>query len=123
MRSGTDKGLFSSRRAAGTGLCWRPSVARPTRCFVNGVVWDLCNEAPWADLPRRYPPSQTYHRRFQRWCQDDTFERLLRGLAKDLYERGKLDLTEAYIDGTRDGAKKDVLWLAERIPEVRDDTC
>jgi len=44
--------------------------------------------------------------RFQQWCRDGTIERVLHGLAEDLYERGKLDITETFIDGTFAGAKK-----------------
>ena len=50
------------RSGAGTkgGRPWRP-----TRDVLNGVLWVLRTGAPWADLPRRYPPYQTCHRRFQ----------------------------------------------------------
>jgi transposase len=86
---------------------------RDPRAIVNAVLWVLRTGAPWADLPRRYPPYQTCHRRFQRWCKDGTLERALRSLAEDLYMRGKVDLTEAYIDGTHAGAKKGGLSLGE----------
>jgi hypothetical protein len=36
-------------------------------------------------------------------------ERVLRELAQDLYERGRIDITEAFIDGTFAGAKKRAL--------------
>ena len=38
--------------------------------------------AQWADLPERYPPYQTCHRRFQRWVRDGTLECVLKALAK-----------------------------------------
>ena len=38
-----------------------------TRAVLNGVFWVLRTGAPWHDLPRRYPPYQTCHRRFQQW--------------------------------------------------------
>lgn len=84
---------------------------RDPRDVLNAVLWVLRTGAPWADLPRRYPPPSTCHRRFQRWARDGTLERLLRGLAEDLRDRGKLDLTEAYIDGSHSGAKRGVLLL------------
>ncbi len=37
---------------------------RPARDVVNGIMWVLRTGAPWADLPDRYPPYQTCHRRF-----------------------------------------------------------
>ena len=92
----------------------RPKGGRPyrdPRDVINGVLWVLRTGAPWADLPARYPPYQTCHRRFQQWVDQGVLPRLLRGLAEDLHQRGKLDLTEAFIDGSHAGAKKGALWL------------
>ena len=87
---------------------------RDPRDVLNGILWILRTGAPWKDLPERYPPYQTCHRRFQQWCRDGTIERVLHGLAEDLYERGKLDITEAFIDGTFAGAKKGALPSGRR---------
>ena len=84
---------------------------RDPRDVVNGVMWILRTGAPWADLPGRYPPYQTCHRRFQTWVEDGALERMLRRLAEDLRDRGKLDLTEAFIDGSHAGAKRGALLL------------
>lgn len=92
------------RRADGRG---RPR--RDSRAVLDGVLWILRTGAPWHDLPDRYPPYQTCHRRFQQWCRDGTVQRVLHALAQDLYDRGKLDITEAFIDGTFAGAKKGAL--------------
>src|SRR5690348_18390571 len=89
------------RRADGRGRPWRSS-----REVLNGILWILRTGAQWADLPERYPPNQTCHRRFQRWVRDGTFERILEALARDLKERGKFDLSECFIDGTFVVAKK-----------------
>jgi transposase len=89
------------KRADGRGRLWRSS-----REVLNGILWILRTGAQWADLPDRYPPYQTCHRRFQRWVQDGTYERILETLARDLKERGKLDLSECFIDGTFVVAKK-----------------
>ena len=72
----------------------------------NGVLWILRTGAQWADLPDRYPPYQTCHRYFQEWCRDRTLKRILHTLAEDLYQRGGIDISEAFIDGTFAGAKK-----------------
>lgn len=58
------------------------------------------------DLPDRYPPYQTCHRRFQQWQEQGVMEEILRALAQHLKDRGKLDLSEAFIDGSFSGAKK-----------------
>src|ERR1700722_13896884 len=85
----------------------RPFV--PTRDVLNGVLWVLRTGAPWGDLPGRYPPYQTCHRRFQFWQRSGRLDRLLQRLAEDLRDRGKLDLTEALVDATFAGAKKGAL--------------
>jgi len=98
-----------------------PQGGRPfveARGVINGVLWVLRTGAPWADLPRRYPPYQTCHRRFQEWIKDGMLERLLRALAEDLRDRGKVDLTEAYVDGSHAGAKRGVLLL-ERLDAAK----
>jgi transposase len=84
---------------------------RDPRDVLNGILWVLRTGAPWADLPRRYPPYQTCHDRFQKWEREGVLDAILAALARDLQERGKLDLTEAFIDGTHAGAKRGVLRL------------
>jgi len=72
----------------------------------------------WHDLPDRYPPYQTYHRRFQQWQRDGTLTRLLHALAEDLRARGKLDLSETFIDASFSSAKKGAL-LSARLAEEK----
>jgi transposase len=79
------------------------------RAVLNGVLWVLRTGAPWADLPRRYPPYQTCHRRFQQWQRSGRLDRLLQRLAEDLRDRGKIDLSEAFVDATFASAKKGAL--------------
>ena len=89
------------RRSDGRGRPWRRS-----REVLNGILWILRTGAQWAELPERYPSYQTCHRRFQRWVREGTLERILDALAHDLKERGKIDLSEAFVDGSFVGAKK-----------------
>jgi transposase len=86
---------------------------RDPRDVLHGILWVLRTGAPWMDLPARYPPHATCHRRFQKWESEGVLDKILRALARDLYARGKLDLSEAYIDGSHAGAKKGVLLLAK----------
>lgn len=79
---------------------------RDNREILNGILWIMRTGAPWKDLPERYPPYQTCHRRFQEWVRSGAFEVILRMLVKDMKERGDLDLTECFIDGTFVIAKK-----------------
>ena len=89
------------RRSDGRGRPWRD-----TRAVVNGVLWILRTGAPWHDLPNRYPPYQTCHRRFQHWQRSGVLLKLLQKLAEDLRDRGKLDLSEAFVDASFSSAKK-----------------
>lgn len=91
----------SPRRADGKG---RPRV--DDRAILNGILWVLRTGAPWHDMPSRYPSYQTCHRRFQEWVEKGVFEEVLRALVKDVKERGGLDLSECFIDGSFVIAKK-----------------
>jgi transposase len=90
---------------------------RPTRDLrevFNGILWILRTGAPWKDMPQRYPPYQTCHRWFQRWVEQGVFKRIAQELVEDLYERGQIDIREAFIDGSFAPAKKGVLLSARQ---------
>jgi transposase len=87
---------------------------RDARAVLNGVLWVLRTGAPWHDLPPRYPPYQTCHRRFQQWQRSGRLDRLLQCLAEDLRDRGKIDLSEAFVDATFASAKKGALRSVQR---------
>ena len=92
------------RREDRRGRPWRDP-----RDVLHGILWVLRTGAPWKDLPDRYPPYQTCHRRFQQWSRDGTLRGVLEALAEDLYRRGRIDLREAFVDGTFAGRKKGAL--------------
>jgi transposase len=100
-------------REDGRGRPWRDP-----RDVFNGVLWVLRTGAPWADMPRRYPPYATCFRRFKMWCKDGVLKQVLQRLADDLVERGKLDLSETFIDGTHAGAKKGVRLWAKLVADL-----
>jgi transposase len=79
---------------------------RPARDVLNGILWVIRTGAPWGDLPGRYPPYQTCHRRFQTWVQTGVLPTVLKALRRDLEERGGIKDVEAFIDGTYVPAKK-----------------
>lgn len=74
--------------------------------------------APWHDLPNRFPPYQTCHRRFQQWQRDGTLASLLHALADDLRVQGELDLSEAFIEASFSSAKKGAL-LSVRLDQEK----
>jgi transposase len=93
--------LRPARRADNRGRPWHD-----TRAVLNGVLWILGSGAQWAEMPAKYPPYQTCHRRFQQWVGEGKLVEALRLLAKHLHERGKLHLDEAFVDATFASAKK-----------------
>jgi len=97
------------RRVDRRGRPWLE--ARPV---MNGVLWILRTGAPWHDLPARYGPYQTCHRRFQQWQRSGVLAGILGALAEDLLARGQLGLEEAFIDASFMGAKKGAMALVER---------
>lgn len=91
------------RRADGKGRPWNSP-----RETLNGILWVLRTGARWCDLPggNGYPPYQSCHRWFQNRVEAGVMEKIIRALARDLKKRGKIDLTECFIDGTFVVAKK-----------------
>jgi transposase len=89
-----------------SAVVMRGRPRRAEREVLNGVLWILRSGARWSDLPDRFPPYQTCHRRFQQWVKDGRLRKVLETLAEDLHTRGKLDLSECFIDGTFVSAKK-----------------
>lgn len=83
------------------GRPWRDS-----REVLNGILWILRTGAQGSEMPDRFPPYQTCHRRFQQWRQSGVMDRLLEALAKDLEQRGKINFEECFIDGGFSAAKK-----------------
>ena len=77
--------LRPRQRADGRGRPWQD-----TRAVLNGILWVLGTGAQWRELPKKYPPYQTCHRRFQQWVREGKLERILRVLAEELHARGKI---------------------------------
>ena len=102
------------RRKDGRGRPWRGR-----REVLDGILFILRTGAAWADLPERYPPYQTCHRRFQQWVRSGVMRGILEAVAEDLRLRGGFHLDEAFIDGSFAPAKKGV-WAWERLNAVRE---
>ena len=98
-----------SRRKDGRGRPWKDR-----RIVLNGILWVLRTGAPWCDLPERYPSYQTCHRRFQQWVRSGIMRGVLEALAEDLRIQGRLDVREAFIDGSFAPAKKGDRRLAKQ---------
>ncbi len=100
-------------REDGKGRPWQDK-----RAVLEGILWIVKTGARWRDLPGVYPPYQTCHRRFQQWVKAGVFEQVIETLARDLQERGGIDMSECFIDGTFSLAKKGA-FLWERLSGVK----
>lgn len=81
---------------------------RGNREVLAGILWVLRTGAPWRDLPKRYPPYQTCHRRFQQWSCDGTLAKVLEAVAGKLQKRRPLNMSECSIEGKFVAGKKGV---------------
>jgi len=95
QRAVVERVLRPQRREDNRGRPWHD-----TRAVLNGVFWVLGTGAQWRELPEKYPPYQTCHRRFQQRIRSRKLEEALRMLARHLHERGRLNLDEAFVDAT-----------------------
>ena len=76
------------------------------RKVFEGILWILRTGAPWADLPRRFPSPSTCWRRLKLWEEQDIWLNAWRVFLSELDERGQLDWSEAFVDGSFAPAKK-----------------
>lgn len=67
---------------------------KDNRLFIEAVLWLVRAGAPWRDLPPRFGPWGTVWKRFRRWAEKGTFERIFDELSHDP------DFEYALIDGT-----------------------
>ncbi len=76
------------------------------RKVFEGILWILRTGAPWADLPKRYPSPSTCWRRLKLWEEQDIWLEAWRAFLSELDEKGQLDWSEAFVDGSFAPAKK-----------------
>ena len=92
--------------ALSTGQKGRPW--RENREVLDGILWVLRTGAPWRDLPKKYPPYQTCHRRFQQWSSDGTLKKVVTTITEKLEKRRHLNMSECSINAKFVAAKKGV---------------
>jgi transposase len=76
--------LLTPLIAQGAGPRRRGRPSQDARAVLDGIFWVMRTGARWADLPSRYPPYQTCHRRFRAWLDSGLLFECLRRLAADL---------------------------------------
>lgn len=79
------------------------TMGRPRRYdrqMLNGILWILCSDVQWRDLPERYGPWKIVYQRFRQWRDDGIFDRILTRLHLRLREDGYMELDTWMIDST-----------------------
>jgi transposase len=76
------------------------------RRTLNGILFVLKTGCTWEDVPRVYGSPATCWRRFSMWAQNGTWEQVWRVLLSQLDAQGKLEWTQAFLDGSFVPAKK-----------------
>lgn len=64
VRSGEALDVVADR-FTGTYVKGRPRAS--DRLMLEGVLWVLCSEAAWRDMPDRFGPWPTVYHRFRGW--------------------------------------------------------
>ncbi len=80
----------------------KPIENRP----VFDLLWIVRTGAWWKDLPEQYPSASTCWRRLRAWEQQGVWLKVWRAFLGELDQKGQLDWSEAFVDGSFAPAKK-----------------
>ena len=61
----------------------KPQTGRPAidhRLVVEGMLWVARTGSSWRELPERFGPWSTVYSRYQRWCKEGVWARILQVL-------------------------------------------
>jgi transposase len=81
----------------------KPCENRPV---FEGILWILRTGARWQDLPKEYPSPSTCWRRLRDWEEQGVWLDVWRAFLGQLDQKGQLDWSEAFADGSFAPAKK-----------------
>jgi len=93
--------LPKQRKEKRGGRPWADS-----RKVLEGILWIARSGARWQDLPGEYPSPSTCWRKLRDWEQRDVWLTIWRTFLGQLNRKGRLDWSEAFIDGSFAAAKK-----------------
>lgn len=81
----------------------KPIENRPV---LEGILWMLRTGARWKDLPEEFPSPSTCWRRLREWEEEGVWLRVWRAFLAELDQKGQLDWSETFADGSFAPAKK-----------------
>jgi hypothetical protein len=61
----------------------KPQTGRPAidhRLVIEGLLWIMRTGSSWRELPERFGPWSTVSSRYQRWCKEGVWQRILQVL-------------------------------------------
>ena len=61
-----------------------PSDHRP---ILDGLFWMMRTGGGWREIPPQFGPWHTVYSRYQQWCRDGTWQRIMAALPPDAHER------------------------------------
>ena len=76
------------------------------RACLEGILWVLRSGARWKDLPGDFPSPSTCWGRLHDWEQAGLWLKIWRAFLGELDEKGQLDWSETFADGSFAPAKK-----------------
>ena len=76
------------------------------RRVLEGILWVLRSGARWKDLPTEFPSPSTCWRRLRDWEEQDVWLTIWRAFLGELDQKGHLDWSETFADGSFAPAKK-----------------
>jgi transposase len=81
----------------------------PARACLEGVLYVLCTDTPWADVPYRLlglPSGETCRRRLEEWASRGLLSDAITVLQQQLAGADKLDWSRVIVDASLVDAKK-----------------
>ena len=80
---------------------------KSNRVVFEAILWILRSGARWRDLPSDFGASSSVcWKRLQQWEAQDVWLQMWRAFLSELDERGRLDWSESFMDGSFAPAKK-----------------
>ena len=89
------------------------------RLMVDAILWVLSDGGRWRNVPKRFGPWQTVYDRFNKWCREGFWDRILRRIQARKMNSGEIDWELFAIDGTVIRAHRSAAGAPEKKPGQR----
>ena len=86
----------------------RGQTGKDNRLFIDGVLYVPKTGVPWRDLPKRFGNWNSVWRRFDRWCANDIWEKIVKELCEYDLEEVQLDSTSIKVHLAAVGGRREV---------------